>query len=440
MSTKMPWKRGVRKSSGPPLRGEVRVGGDKSISHRCLLVAALASGRSTVRGLNVGADVMATARAVSGLGAPCAVDPDNYKALVEGSGWPGLYEPHGVLDAGNSGTTIRTLLGVCAGVEGVSVLTGDDSLRRRPMLRVVSPLRQMGASIDGRDHGRFPPLCVRGGELQGIDVELPVASAQVKTALLLAGLRAVGTTSVTEPHPSRDHTERMLEAAGVAVARHGAAVSVEGGSEVAARSWSVPGDLSSAFFLLVAAAVVPGSDLTVAGVGLNPTRTGALQVLRRMGASVDVEVTGEDGGEPAGRVRVGASSLRGVTVDAGTAPGLLDEVPALAVAATQAEGVTEIRGAGELRVKESDRIRALVEGLRALGADAEELRDGLAVRGPAALDGGVVSSHGDHRIAMSFAVAGLVSATRVRVDGWSCVDTSFPDFLDVLGEAQGKRR
>ncbi|MFN2586554.1 MAG: 3-phosphoshikimate 1-carboxyvinyltransferase [Actinomycetota bacterium] len=423
-------------SAAPPLTGSVTVPGDKSISHRALILSGLARGTSTIAGLNMGDDVDATARAMRALGVAVAADGD--KAEVEGYGIDGLREPEDVVDVGNSGTSMRAVLGVCSTVAGISILTGDASLRNRPMLRVAVPLRQMGAAVDGRRHGDLPPLVVRGGDLVGADVELDVASAQVKTALLLAGLAARGTTAVTEPGPSRDHTERMLAAAGVQVERSGTTCAVEGGAAPRPMRWEVPGDTSSALYLLVAALLVPGSELTVTNVLLNPTRTRAFDVLRRMGADLTVAGTGESGGEPRGDVTARTSQLAATTIDPGEVPGLIDELPVLAIAASQAEGRTIVQGAGELRLKESDRIAAMVGGLVSLGARAEETSDGFVIEGPASLTGGAVDSSGDHRVAMSFAIAGLVSHEGVRVGRWSCVDTSFPGFLDVLGKAQGR--
>ena len=420
-----------------PLRGSVVLPGDKSISHRALLLAAFASGGSAILNLNRGADVGATAALVRSLGVRCEVTEDKGLAKVESSGRASFREPAEVIDCGNSGTTLRTGLGVCAGVHGASVLTGDDTLRRRPMLRVVAPLRQMGAGIEGRRYGELAPLAVRGGALRGTDLHLDIPSAQVKTALLLAGLAADGTTSVTEPAPSRDHSERMLAAAGVALERSGTTVTIAGGQDVQPLRWDVPGDLSSAMFLIVAATLVPGSDLTLEGLGVNPSRCGGLDALEAMGADLATEVTGESGGEPIGRVRVRSSALHGIALGPDGIPALIDELPVLAIAASRAEGETVVRGAGELRTKESDRIETMVAGLRALGADAEATADGMVIRGPAELTGGSIASSGDHRVALSFAVAGLVAQDRVRVDGWSCVDTSFPEFLDVLGRAQG---
>jgi 3-phosphoshikimate 1-carboxyvinyltransferase len=427
-----------RRAAGRPLRGTIEVPGDKSISHRAVILGALGDGRSRFRGINVGGDVSAAATMVRALGAGVELDETNSELEVEGCGVGGLHEPDGVLDAGNSGTALRTMLGVCAPVEGMCVLTGDESLRRRPMLRVVTPLRALGASIDGRRGGDRAPLVVRGARLRGTRIETEVASAQVKTAVLLAGLAADGPTSVSEPGSSRDHTERMLEAAGVKVTRTDGVVEVMGGSRPAALDMVVPGDLSSAMFLVVAAAIVPGSDLEITRIGLNPTRTGALDALRSMGADIEWTVTEESGGEPIGDVHVRSSELVGSVISGDVVPGLIDEVPILAVAATHATGTTEISGAAELRVKESDRIATVAAGLRALGAQVEDLPDGLRITGPAKLTGGEIGSHGDHRVAMSFAIAALVARDNVRVKGWSSVNTSFPEFLDVLATAQGR--
>ena len=412
--------------------------GDKSMSHRALVISALARGRSVITNFNTGEDCAATARLLTDLGARCILDETNAEVEVEGCGVGGFHEADGVLDAGNSGTTLRTMLGVCAGIEGWSVLTGDASLRTRPMLRVVAPLRQMGARIDGRAHGDRAPLAVRGGALAGVNLELSVASAQLKTAVLFAGLAAEGRTSVTEPGPSRDHTERMLAAAGARLSVSQGAVVLDPAVGPEPARWDVPGDISSAAFLLAAATLVPGSDLTITNVGLNPTRSGALEVMRRMGAAIEFEATGQRGGEPVGLVRARASDLVATAIEGEEVPSLIDELPLLAVLAAKAEGRTVIRDAAELRVKESDRIAVMTEGLRIIGVDCEAIPDGMIISGPSQLAGGTVDSRGDHRTAMSFAVAGLVAAGTVNVEGWSCVNTSFPEFLDLLGRAQGR--
>jgi 3-phosphoshikimate 1-carboxyvinyltransferase len=426
-------------AGGRALVGTVTVPGDKSISHRAVVLAGLAAGRSVVRGANLGHDVLATCRLLSALGARCTLDRDNGAVEVEGCGWEGLVEPGDVLDAGNSATTLRLLLGVCAAVALGAALTGDATLRRRPMLRVVEPLRAMGARIDGRAGGDRAPLWVRGGGLRAIAWRTPVASAQVKSAVLLAGLRATGTTSVTEPAPSRDHTERMLAAAGVDVGRSGRTVTISGpGDDLPPVDRRVPGDFSAAAYLLTAAALVPGSELTVAGVGLNPTRTGALDALVRMGADVTVERSGDDSGEPYGNVTArAAGELTATTISGDEVPRLIDEVPVLAVAATQAAGTTVIAGARELRVKESDRIDAIVAGLRALGASVEPRPDGLVIRGPTPLRSGTVDARGDHRIALASAVAGMISGARVEVAGWGSVETSFPGWTEIVARARG---
>ncbi len=430
-----------RRRSDPdaPLRGAVEVPGDKSISHRVLLLAALARGRSELTHLNRGRDVRATAALVRALGASVALDEDKGEAVVEGYGLGALREPGDVVDAGNSGTTMRCGLGLCAGLNGLVVLTGDDSLRARPMLRVVAPLRQMGARIDGASHGDRAPLAVRGGDLEGLDFETGVASAQVKTALLLAGLAARGITSVTEPAASRDHTERLLESCSVPVARDGATVSVAGGRGPDPLRLEVPGDFSSAAFLVAAALLLEGSDLVVSGVGLNPTRTGLLAVLQRMGAAVEATEGEARQGEPVGDLRARAGALQSTEVGPDEVVSLIDELPLLAVLATQAEGVTTVRGAQELRFKESDRIEVMAAALRSLGADVEPRPDGFVVAGPTPLGGGEVDAAGDHRVALSLAVAGLVARDNVRIQGWSSTETSFPEFLGLLASARSVR-
>ena len=420
-----------------PLMGSIRVPGDKSISHRALMLSALASGTSTIEGLNLGEDVGRTLTALVALGARISAPDRSSVVKVEGWGSEGPSEPAVPIDAGNSGTTARMLLGLLAGLEGHAVMIGDDSLSRRPMLRVVAPLRSMGAAIDGREHGDRLPLSVHGGGLRGIDHVLTIASAQVKSALLLAGLLATGRTTVTEPGASRDHTENMLRTARVPVDIEGGTVSVEGGQLPLATEWVVPGDISSAMYLIVGAALVEGSDLIVQGVGLNRRRTGALRVLEMMGADVRTIETGSASGEPIGDVHVRASRLTGCGVDEGSIPWLIDEIPILAIAASQAEGETVFEGVGELRAKESDRLAAIVNGLQALGGDAEASGDRLMIRGRSALRGTEIDPLGDHRMAMSYAIAGLVSGSTIKIKNWSCVQTSFPAFLDVLGAAQG---
>lgn len=415
----------------PPLVGRLRVPGDKSITHRAILLGALADGTSEIRGYLDGEDCWRTAAACRALG----VEVEGWGSpvlRVHGKGLRGLREAEGILDAGNSGTTLRLLSGVLAAQPFLSILTGDTSLCRRPMGRIVEPLRQMGASLWGRAGDQYPPLAVRGGPLRGIRHESPVASAQVKSALLLAGLYAEGPTTVVEPAPSRDHTERILRGFGHQVEVTGRAVTVASARGLAAVPVEVPGDFSSAAFFVVAASLVPGSRLTVAGVGLNPTRTGLLEVLQAMGSAVEVQDVREVCGEPVGNLVVTARPLRGVSVGGALIPRLIDEIPILAVAAASAEGETEIRDAGELRVKESDRIAAIASELGRLGADLTERPDGLAIRGGHPLAGAPCSSRGDHRVAMALAVAALVARGETRIADTACVRTSFPGFFSLL--------
>jgi 3-phosphoshikimate 1-carboxyvinyltransferase len=414
------------------LRGEVSVPGDKSISHRSVMFGALADGKTHVRGFLPGADCLSTVDCFRKLGVTVEqLSPT--ELIVHGVGLDGLKEPQDVLDVGNSGTTMRLLLGILAGQPFHAVMTGDASIRRRPMGRVTVPLREMGARIDGREEGRLAPLSVRGGRLQALRYESPVASAQVKSAILLAGLFAEGETGVKEPELSRDHTERMLRAFGVEMRDVDGYVTVRGGSRLKACEIEVPGDISSAAFLLVAAAICPGSDVTIRGVGVNPTRTGILDVLTAMGASIERLNERESGGEPIADLRVQGGELRGTQVGGALIPRLIDEIPVLAVAATQAEGVTEIRDAEELKVKESNRIATTARELRKLGAEVEELEDGLRIVGKTPLKGGaVIDTYHDHRIAMAMAVAGLVASGETVVRDWEAVDVSFPGFAELM--------
>jgi 3-phosphoshikimate 1-carboxyvinyltransferase len=412
-----------------PLRGRLRVPGDKSISHRALMFAALASGPSQVSHLATGDDADATRRALEELG----VRVKRGRAgdiTIRGGGAEGLQEPGAVLDCANSGTTIRLLTGILAGRSFLSVLTGDASLRERPMARVVEPLRRMGAHIDGRDNGRRAPLVVRGDALAGCRHELSVASAQVKSALLLAGLQAAGTTTVVSPGSSRDHTERMLAAFGAPITVDGLTVSVTAG-DPKPFDLVVPGDPSSAAFFAVAATITPGSEILLEDVCLNPTRIAFVAVLQRMGASVDVIPQGERAGEPVGDLAVRSASLTATVIEGDEVPSLLDEVPALAIAAAFADGVTEIRDAAELIVKESNRIGTLNQELAQLGVGCEPLPDGLVIRGGAPR-AGLLKSHGDHRVAMAGAVAANALDGDTTVRGWQSVASSYPGFLEDL--------
>jgi len=418
-------------------RVDLTVPGDKSISHRAALLGALAEGDTDIRGYLMGADCLSTLACLRSLGVGVDV-PEPGHVTLHGLGLNGLREPEDVLDAGNSGTTLRLLAGVLAGRPFTVTVTGDASLRRRPMLRVVEPLRAMGAAITGREGGRLAPLTFHGGSLAPRQVTLPVASAQVKSALLLAGLRTEGVTSVTEPSPSRDHTERMLRAFGAEVEVTGTRVSVRGGAvRLVGQGVVVPGDISSAAFLLAAAAATPGAEALVRGVGLNPTRTGVIDALRAMGADIAVVRQEEICGEPVGDLLVRGGSLHGTVLEGDLIPRAIDELPVLAVAACLAEGPTTIRNAAELRVKESDRIATLAAELRHLGAVVEERPDGMVIPGRAALPGGRftggrVESRGDHRLAMSLAVAGLLASAPVTIGGAECVDISYPGFFEQL--------
>ncbi len=409
------------------LRGEVRVGGDKSISHRAALLGALAAGETTIANFLPSADCLSTLSCLRALGVE--VHREGTTVTVAGCGGR-LRPPSQTLDAGNSGTTMRLLAGLLAGQPFTAEVTGDESLRRRPMDRVAEPLRRMGAQVEVLGDGRYPPLRITGGPLRAITYRLPVPSAQVKSAVLLAGLFARGETTVVEPVPTRDHTERLLSWLGVPVRRRGDRVTVRPRRPRADRV-EVPGDISSAAFLLAAAAARPGSDVVAPAVGVNPTRTGVLEALRAMGAEVEVRNRRDVCGEPVADVVVRGRRLRGVRLAGEAIPAVIDELPVLCVIAAVAEGVTEIADAAELRVKESDRIAVMAAGLRRLGADVEERPDGLRIRG-GRLGGGRVDCAGDHRVAMAFAVAGLLADAPVTVAGAEAVAVSFPDFPAAL--------
>jgi 3-phosphoshikimate 1-carboxyvinyltransferase len=421
---------GLRVSGGRPLRGRLRVPGDKSISHRALLFAARAEGTSVVTGLSDGDDVARTRAAIEAMGA----EVDGERIV---GGLDRLHEPEQVLDVGNSGTGIRLLAGFCAGFDWLTVLAGDSSVARRPMDRVVEPLREMGARVDGRDDGHYPPLVVRGGGLAGIDYTPPVASAQVKSAVLLAGLGAEGDTVVREPVPTRAHTEELLALCGadaeVSQDHDGAGWAVRvRPSLLQPFELDVPGDPSQAAFWVVAACVTPGSDVTVDHVYLGPGRAGFLDVLQRMGAKV------ERVGEHEVRARYGP--LRGTEVGGVEVPGLIDEIPVLAVAAAAADGPTLFGGAAELRVKESDRIATVADGLRAFGARVETKADGFIVGGGGALVGARAEAQGDHRVAMAMAVAAMAADGESLIEGWESVATSYPTFQAHLVALGGRAR
>lgn len=408
---------------GRPLRGRLRLPGCKGISHRALLFSALADGRSRIENLAAGEDVARTARALEQLGV--RVSLDGRAASVTARGVDALREPESVIDCGNSGTTMRMLCGLVAGRPFLSILTGDSSLSGRPMKRVVEPLRAMGARLDGRADGDLAPLTVRGGELQGVHHELAVASGQVKTALVLAGLQAAGETEIVEPAPSRDHTERMLAALHAPVTRvDDRRLKVQAGAPDAFEL-AVPGDPSSAAFFVVAASIVPGSAIVLEDVSLNPGRIEYLDLLRAMGAHIEVEVIETRVGEPVGNISVEAAPLHGIEIAGHEA--IIDELPVLAVAAAFAEGVTTIRDAAEMAVKETNRIGAMEQELTQLGIRVETRTDGLVVHGGTP-KGATLKSHGDHRIAMCAAVAGLAADGETTVRGWAAVAISYPGF------------
>jgi 3-phosphoshikimate 1-carboxyvinyltransferase len=418
------------------IRGEVSLPGDKSISHRSVLFAAIADGDTHISGFLTGEDTQNTAKAVQAMGIEVeGLGTENL--VVHGKGLDGLSEPASVLDLGNSGTGMRLIAGLLAGQVFFSVLTGDQYLRKRPMARIVEPLRLMGARIDGRFEGKLAPLSIRGGKtLRSIKYASPVASAQVKSAVLIAGLYADGETMVNEPSKSRDHTERMFRFFGVEVNEQGTNVAVQGRQRLFAKGpLAIPSDISSAAFFMVAASIVPGSDLLIKNVGVNTTHTGIIDVLTSMGADIELENGQEQAGEPVADIRVRYRKLHGVQIGGEMIPRLIDEIPVLAVAASYAEGKTIIKDAAELRVKESDRIATIAAELRKMGAAVTELPDGMEISGKESLNGAICDSHGDHRIAMSMAVAGLAARgdTVVRDTGW--IETSFPGFERLLRQA-----
>ena len=417
------------------VRGRVRPPGDKSISHRYAMLAAIADGVSTIRGYSTGADCASTLRCLRGLGVQMR-EPERHSGAgldvqIAGRGIRGLSAPATVLDAGNSGSTMRMLAGILAAHPFPVAITGDDSLRRRPMRRIIVPLERMGARISSASDR--PPLTIEGStRLSAIDFEPDVPSAQVKSAVLLAGLHAAGVTRVHEPLATRDHTERALLAFGASVVQAGDLVSIAGGQRLHARELVVPGDLSSAAFWMVAASALPGSEVTIEDVGLNPTRAGVLDILRRLGARIDVDETRRgDAGEPTGTIVVRHDTLLDTRIAPHEVPGVIDELPALAALATHG-GALSVTGAGELRVKESDRISALAEGLRRMGADIEEQPDGFEVRSTRRLHGGEVDAHNDHRLAMAFAIAALGASGPTVIHDAAAAAVSYPEFFSVL--------
>lgn len=431
-------KAGVVERTIRPARvyGTVRLPGDKSVSHRALMFGALVQGVSRARNVADSADCRATRRVVQALGVQVdGAGPAEVR--ITSPGLDGLGEPQDVLDAANSGTTARLMAGILATRPFCSVITGDESLRRRPMRRVVEPLSRMGATILGRDGGQLLPLAIRGGDLRAISYDLPVASAQVKSAILLAGLGATGRTIVREPSPSRDHTERMLRYLGAGVRYGDCMAEIDGGATLRPFSLDVPGDISSAAFFLAAGVLAGAPSVTLPDVGINPTRTGVIDALRAMGADLAVAPGDDAGPEPVATLTAAASSPAGTELAGALIPRLLDELPVLALVATQARGRTVVRDAEELRVKESDRIATTAAELRRLGASITETPDGFIIDGPTPLRGARCQSHGDHRIAMTLAIAGLIASGETIVEGAECVDVSFPGFFDALAALTG---
>lgn len=412
------------------LNGEISIPGDKSISHRSIMFGAISEGATTVTNFLTGDDCLSTISCFRKLGVDIVLDDE--KVIIHGKGIDSLEEPKEVLDVGNSGTTIRLMLGILAGRPFFSTLIGDDSIGKRPMTRVTKPLKALGAVIDGRNAGEYTPIGIRGGSLKGIEYKLPVASAQVKSSILFAGLQAEGRTTVIEPSKTRDHTERMIRHFGGEVEVEGLAVSVVGGQSLKGTNVHVPGDISSAAFFLVAGAIVPNSEIILRNVGLNPSRTGIIEVMQGMGA--DIQIINENTGayEPAGDIIIKTSSLKGVTIAGDMIPRLIDEIPVIALLATQAEGVTVIKDAEELKVKETNRIDTVVNELTKLGAKIEATDDGMIIYGKSRLSGGTVSSYGDHRIGMMLAIAALICENETILENQEAISVSYPSFFSHL--------
>ncbi|MGE6258450.1 3-phosphoshikimate 1-carboxyvinyltransferase [Heyndrickxia sporothermodurans] len=412
------------------LIGTITVPGDKSISHRAVMLGAIANGKTIIEGFLPGEDCISTISCFRQLGVHIIQDGDYVE--IEGKGLEDLIEPEAVLEVGNSGTTIRLLAGILAGLPFYSCLQGDSSIAKRPMNRIVDPLRLMGSKIDGRKSGSYTPISIKGGNLESIDYQLPVASAQVKSAILLAGLQANGTTSVTEIQATRDHTERMLKAFGVKVLQNGNKISIKGKQRLHATKVCVPGDISSASFFLVAGAIVPNSKIMLQQVGVNPTRTGIIDVLKKMGAKLEVTPKSGEASEPLADIQIQTSPLSAVEIAGDIIPRLIDEIPIIALAATQAEGITVIRDAQELKVKETNRIDTVALELKKMGAHIETTEDGMIIYGRTPLKGSLVNSHGDHRIGMMLAIASYIADGKTIIENCEAINVSFPSFFETL--------
>ena len=420
-------------TAGGCLNGTLRVPGDKSISHRSIMFGSLAEGVTAVTGFLEGEDCLSTMRAFRAMGVEIDHSGEG-QVRIHGVGLYGLKQPDAPLDLGNSGTSMRLMAGLCAGQNFTVTLTGDASLSTRPMRRVTDPLREMGATIDTTEKGT-PPLEIHGdSQLNGITYTLPMASAQVKSCLLLAGMYAKGKTCVTEPAPTRDHTERMLQGFGYKIERNGATACLDGGGKLTATNIDVPADISSATFFMVGASIAEGSDILLENVGINPTRDGVISILKLMGADITLSNEKEICGEPVADIRVKSAQLKGIDIPEELVPLAIDEFPAIFVAAACATGVTRLTGAEELRVKESDRIQVMADGLQTLGIDVEPTPDGIVIQ-PGTFKGGEVDSHGDHRIAMSFSMAALRSNGTITINDCDNVNTSFPHFIEIASQS-----
>ncbi|MED4227048.1 3-phosphoshikimate 1-carboxyvinyltransferase [Neobacillus cucumis] len=412
------------------LVGNVTIPGDKSISHRSVMFGSIAHGETKVTNFLPGDDCLSTISCFRKLGV--TIEESDNELRIIGNGFEGLTEPSELLDVGNSGTTIRLLMGILAGRPFFSSFIGDESIGKRPMTRVTVPLSKMGAKLDGRKNGSYTPIAIRGGNLQPIEYELPVASAQVKSSLILAGLQADGVSTIIEPAETRDHTERMIRQFGGEITKDHHTIRVEGGQKLTGTTIRVPGDISSAAFFLVAGAIIPDSEILLENVGLNPTRTGIIEVMQNMGADLEIVQAEDNGFEPSGNLRIKTSNLKGTVVEGNLIPRLIDEIPIIALLATQAEGTTIIKDAEELKVKETNRIDTVVQELNKLGANIEATHDGMIIHGKSKFNGGEVSSHGDHRIGMMLAIAALLCKDKVELARPEAISVSYPNFFSHL--------
>lgn len=441
-----------RLSKSKALKGELIVPADKSISHRSVIFASIAKGKSIIKNFLKAEDPLSTLNAMKALGVEVEEIRTSLQSLdhfteliINGKGLKGLKEPFDVINCGNSGTTMRLLSGILASIPYFSVLTGDDSLKQRPMARIIQPLKQMGANISGRSNDSFPPFAIKGNNLKAIDYEMPVASAQVKSCLMLAGLFAEGTTIISEPFKSRDHSERMLSAMGASIDIEGLTIRVKGNTPnnhtLKPFEVTIPSDFSSASFFIVAALLIPNSEILIRNVGINPTRTGLLSILKTMGASVKLENVRDMSGEPVADIHcISCDELKPFKIGRDIMPTLIDEFPILCVLASQAEGISDIRGAEELRIKESDRIRSMVTELRKMGVEIDEYPDGVTIKGKAKLKGALLESYRDHRIAMSLSIAGLIAEGETVIKNPECVDVSFPNFYQKFKQLQDNQK